>query len=82
MLLSLSHRDIERYEYVSFEPIQTEEMTEQEKIRFIVDNSNEVTSFDWYNTYFSVTMKFRKFDKGTISPNKEIYLAGSGYSII
>lgn len=86
----LNPRDLESYEYVSFEPtealrinVANGQTQRRGTPKFMVDNSNEVTPFDWYNAYLEVDFKINVLANGNdYTVEQDIATAGSGFSLI
>ena len=83
-------RYIERYEDMVFEletPLNTvvgnARSQKKDNYRFVVDNSGEVTPFDWYNARLSISFKVNKLaDGGNIADNDHNGIVNSIHSFI
>ena len=83
-------RYIERYEDVIFEletPLNTvvgnARSQKKDNYRFVVDNSGEVTPFDWYNARLGISFKVNKLaDGGNIAGNDHNGIVNSIHSFI
>ena len=81
---------LERYEDVFFEletPLNTTapaNNASQKKIgyRFVVDNTGEVTPFDWYNARISMTFKVQTMANGTIAVDDHNGIVNRSHSFI
>ena len=53
------------------------------QIRFVADNSGEVTPFDWYNAWVSISFKVNKTaDSGNIAANDHSGIVNGSYSFL
>ena len=85
-----SPRYIERYEDMVFEletPLNTvvgnARSQKKDNYRFVVDNSGEVTPFDWYNARLGISFKVNKLaDGGNIAGNDHNGIVNSIHSFI
>ena len=83
-------RYIERYEDMVFEletPLNTvvgnARSQKKDNYRFVVDNSGEVTPFDWYNARLGISFKVNKLaDGGNIAGNDHNGIVNSIHSFI
>ena len=83
-------RYIERYEDMVFEletPLNTvvanTRSQKKDNYRFVVDNSGEVTPFDWYNARLGISFKVNKLaDGGNIAGNDHNGIVNSIHSFI
>ena len=83
-------RYIERYEDMVFEletPLNTvvanTRSQKKDNYRFVVDNSGEVTPFDWYNARLGINFKVNKLaDGGNIAGNDHNGIVNSIHSFI
>ena len=83
-------RYVERYEDVIFEletPLNTvvgnTRSQKKDNYRFVVDNSGEVTPFDWYNARLGISFKVNKLaDGGNIAGNDHNGIVNSIHSFI
>ena len=83
-------RYVERYEDVIFEletPLNTvvgnARSQKKDNYRFVVDNSGEVTPFDWYNARLGISFKVNKLaDGGNIAGNDHNGIVNSIHSFI
>ena len=81
---------IERYEDMVFEletPLNTvvgnARSQKKDNYRFVVDNSGEVTPFDWYNARLSISFKVNKLaDGGNIAGNDHNGIVNNIHSFI
>ena len=81
---------VERYEDVLFEletPLNTvvanTRSQKKDGYRFVVDNSGEVTPFDWYNARLGISFKVNKLADGSnIAPNDNNGIVNSIHSFI
>ena len=81
---------IERYEDVFFQletPLNTgnpgnNRSQKKDGYRFVVDNTGEVTPFDWYNARISVGFKVQKMDNTNLVANDENNIVNGSYSLI
>jgi len=81
---------VERYEDVIFEletPLNTvvanNRSQKKDGYRFVVDNSGEVTPFDWYNARLGISFKVNKLADGTnITANDHNGIVNSIHSFI
>ena len=81
---------IERYEDIVFEletPLNTvvgnARSQKKDNYRFVVDNSGEVTPFDWYNARLGISFKVNKLaDGGNIAGNDHNGIVNSIHSFI
>ena len=81
---------IERYEDVFFQletPLNTGNpgnnlSQKKDGYRFVVDNTGEVTPFDWYNARISVGFKVQKMDNTNLAANDENNIVNGSYSLI
>ena len=81
---------VERYEHVVFEletPLNTvvanTRSQKKDSYRFVVDNSGEVTPFDWYNARLGISFKVNKLaDGANIAANDHNGIVNSIHSFI
>jgi len=83
-------RLVERYEDVIFEletplnaVVANTRHQKKDGYRFVVDNSGEVTPFDWYNARLGISFKVNKLaDGANIAPNDQNGIVNSIHSFI
>ena len=81
---------IERYEDVFFQletPLNTgnpgnNRSQKKDGYRFVVDNTGEVTPFDWYNARISVGFKVQTMANANLVANDENNIVNGSYSLI
>ena len=81
---------VERYEDVIFEletplnaVVANTRSQKKDGYRFVVDNSGEVTPFDWYNARLGISFKVNKLADGTnIAGNDQNGIVNSIHSFI
>ena len=80
---------VERYEDVVFDletPLNTvvanNARQTKDGFRFVVDNSGEVTPFDWYNARISIAFKVNKTAGGNIADNDHNGIVNGSFSFI
>ena len=81
---------LERYEDVFFEletPLNTaapanNESQKKTGYRFVVDNTGEVTPFDWYDARISITFKVQKMDNTNLANNDPNNIVNGSHSFI
>jgi len=86
----LNPKYIERYEDVVFDletalntTVANNARQKKDGYRFVVDNSGEVTPFDWYNVRISLDFKVNKTaDGGNIAGNDHNVIVNGSHSFI
>jgi len=80
---------VERLEDVIFEletPLNTvvanNRSQKKDGYRFVIDNSGEVTTFDWYNARLGISFKVQKMDNSNIAGNDQNGIVNSIHSFI
>ena len=81
---------VERYEDVIFDletalntTVANNANQKKDGYRFVVDNSGEVTPFDWYNAQISLDFKVNLLANGrNIAPNDHNSIVNGSYSLL